>query len=90
MEKLKPCPFCGSTNVKRIIDFSVECAYCGAQAGSPEMWNTRKPIEQLKQKFRKMMDHWNSEAHPHMVEYANGQLDAWEEAIDLLEELWKN
>ena len=56
--KLKPCPFCGSTDVETIYRFdgngshSVMCQRCGAQSApcdteqyATEKWNTRvEPI----------------------------------------------
>jgi Lar family restriction alleviation protein len=52
MTELKPCPFCGSTDVE-YIDFYVACNRCSAMGPSDESdidiikaWNTRTPPEE--------------------------------------------
>ncbi len=47
MSKLKPCPFCGSPEVKIATDCGVvECSRCNSYSCSAEVWNTRaKGIE---------------------------------------------
>jgi ribosomal protein L37AE/L43A len=42
MDELKPCPFCGSDDVKQYMDTSIHCRQCGAEGGYS--WNYR-PIE---------------------------------------------
>ena len=49
--KLKPCPFCGGTNLYHIMGkfYTVECAHCGGKIVGPfktvkdaiDAWNTR-------------------------------------------------
>jgi IS5 family transposase len=41
-DELKPCPFCGSSDVKEYTDKSIHCRQCGAESGVD--WNTR-PLE---------------------------------------------
>lgn len=49
MDKLKPCPFCGNTNVKwQEVRHSVVCLYCeafgpssDAEVNAIKEWNTR-------------------------------------------------
>lgn len=58
-DELKPCPFCGGTNLRRYafraaldVHYAVQC-YCGArsedqtQEDADKCWNLRVPYEQL-------------------------------------------
>ena len=54
--RLKPCPFCGCTDARKVDDGHsewIECNWCGATSGhdeacpdqTPEQaWNTRQPV----------------------------------------------
>jgi len=54
--KLKPCPFCGSTNVKRLDLWQcVMCLHCGAcgpthydRRRAVRLWNTRPASKEPK------------------------------------------
>ncbi len=46
-ERLEPCPFCRSTDLRHnVVDNGpVECCTCGASATSAYAWNRRAPAE---------------------------------------------
>lgn len=39
--ELKPCPFCGGSNIAFHQDYGVECDDCGATARDALIWNRR-------------------------------------------------
>jgi hypothetical protein len=50
---LKPCPFCGSTDIDAtgwasLLKVGPVCNSCGACADSPERWNRRAPEPRAK------------------------------------------
>lgn len=58
-DELKPCPFCGTTNIEQGIDdltnYYIGCADCGCQVGNNdskglERWNRRAENAELRAK----------------------------------------
>lgn len=63
-EELKPCPFCNSIRITRLLNFDVDkgysetiyCEECGAEVHNPLVnWNTR-PIEDEKDREIKRLE----------------------------------
>ena len=69
MSNIKPCPFCGSTNVQ-IIDGSTfrwrlaQCQSCGSQAGDVRIQTAGEgtPLDWEARAVRLALDEWNKRA----------------------------
>lgn len=94
-QELKPCPFCGGTDIRIKRDltcgfetFSVQCMVCDApqnyhdsERGAIDAWNTR--TERTTPMYRDNHGIWHCENCEHGADIwtgSNGALDAWEDS----------
>ena len=65
MAELKPCPFCGSTDIKLYAfdiapECSIECQKCGATIQSEVRWKEKESIVKHDERcLKKLTKKWN-------------------------------
>jgi len=68
-DKLKPCPFCGGTNLEMVnthtAAYWVQCETCGAECGDPTPYGSRLMTKAFAMKihrasFRRAAKAWNT------------------------------
>lgn len=96
--KLLPCPFCGG-EAEVCGYYFIQCTKCGSSTlthtnreESIKAWNTRKPMERIVERFEKESDYWLDKYDEKWKKgfinsYADGCMDAFDRAIEIVKEV---